>query len=182
MAHHQRLCEIGLDERLWRWTTIRLQTADDMREYIQTALNGETEGTALPFVILDKATDQLVGTTRFHSINQRHRRLEIGFTWIAPAWQRTAANTEAKYLMLRQAFETYHCVRVEFKADTGNEPSCRALRRLGATQEGILRNYVVSAHKGLCDLALFSIVESEWLTIKAHLEAKLSRYLNNPEA
>lgn len=175
LAHHERLCEIGLDERLWQHTTIRLQTPEEMREYILAALNDQAEATAIPFAIIEQVSAQVIGTTRFHSINPKHRRLEIGFTWIAPAWQRTAANTEAKYLMLQQAFEKYHCVRVEFKADSRNQPSCRALRRLGATEEGVLRNYVISAHKGLCDLVLFSIIESEWPAIKADLETKLRR-------
>ncbi len=178
LSHQTRLCEIGLDERLWQLTTIRIQTVEEMREYLQTALEAQAEGTALPFVMIDKATQEIIGTTRYHNINQRHRRLEIGFTWIAPAWQRTFANTEAKYLMLKQAFENYRCVRVEFKADSGNRPSCRALLRLGAKQEGVLRNYAVSTHRGVRDLILFSIVDSEWPAVKARLEENLERYRN----
>jgi len=180
-AHHQRLCEIGLDERLWEFTTIRLQTAEDLRDYIQSALDGQVEGTALPFVIMDKASDQIIGTTRFHHINSQHRRVEIGYTWIAPAWQRTFANTEAKFLMLQLAFEKFGCVRVEFKADASNEPSCRALHRIGAKQEGILRNYAVSAHKGIRDLVLFSIIDAEWESVKADLQEKLSRHQTETE-
>lgn len=175
LSHHGELCEVGLDERLWRLTTIRLETAEDMFSYIQTALQGQAEGTTLPFVMIEKASEKIVGTSRYHSINQAHRRLEIGFTWVAVPWQRSSINTEAKYLMLKHAFEEYGCVRVEFKADASNEPSCRALLRIGARQEGVLRQYVISTHKGVRDLALFSIIDREWPEIKANLEKKLQR-------
>ncbi|HST20082.1 MAG TPA: GNAT family protein [Blastocatellia bacterium] len=174
MAHHAQLCEIGLDERLWRSTTIQLQTSEDMFKYIQTALQNQAEGNALPFVIIEKDSDKLVGTTRYHSINRAHRRLEIGFTWIAVEWQRTRVNTEAKYLMLKHAFEQCKCVRVEFKADSRNQRSSRALIRIGAKQEGVLRKYMVSDHKGTRDLALFSIIDTEWPEVKANLERKLT--------
>jgi RimJ/RimL family protein N-acetyltransferase len=175
LSHHAALCEVGLDERLWRLTTIRLETAEDMFRYIQAALQGRAEGSTLPFVIIDKASEQIVGTSRYHHINQAHRRLEIGFTWIAVPWQRSGVNTEAKYLMLKHAFEAYQCVRVEFKADAGNEPSCRALLALGARQEGVLRQYVISNHKGVRDLALFSLIDCEWPAVKANLEKMLQR-------
>ena len=174
LAHHAQLCEIGLDERLWRSTTIRLQTPEEMFGYIQTALQNQSEGSALPFVIVEKGSDRIVGTTRYHSINQAHRRLEIGFTWIAVEWQRTPVNTEAKYLMLKHAFEQYKCVRVEFKADSINQQSSRALIRIGAKQEGVLRKYMVSDHKGARDLTLFSIIDTEWPEVKANLERKLT--------
>jgi RimJ/RimL family protein N-acetyltransferase len=101
--------------------------------------------------------------------------LEIGFTWIAVPWQRTSVNSEAKYLMLKHAFEAYQCVRVEFKADASNEPSCRALMRIGARREGVLRQYMISNHKGVRDLALFSIIDREWPGVKANLEKMLQR-------
>lgn len=173
LAHHSDLCEVGLDECLWRYTTIRVQTPDEMFRYIETALQEQAAGIALPFVIIEKSSGKILGTTRYHSINKKHRRLEIGFTWIAVEWQRTHVNTEAKYLLLKQAFEQYGCIRVEFKADSSNEPSRRALLRIGAKQEGILRNYVISNHKGARDMALFSILDSEWAEVKACLEKKL---------
>lgn len=173
LAHHARLCEIGLDEQLWRSTTIQLQTSEEMLKYIQSALQSRDEGNALPFVIVEKDSDKVVGATRYHSINQLHRRLEIGFTWIAVGWQRTVINTEAKYLMLKHAFEQCGCIRVEFKADRSNEQSCRALIRMGAKQEGVLRKYMMSDHKGARDLVLFSVIDSEWPEVKANLERKL---------
>lgn len=102
------------------------------------------------------------------------RRLEIGFTWIAPPWQHTRVNTESKYLLLAHAFERWGCRRVEFRADSDNEPSCRALLRIGATREGTLRSYVLSPHRGARDIAVFSILESEWPQVKSRLERKLA--------
>src|SRR5689334_11986850 len=95
LSHHGELCEVGLDERLWRLTTIRLESSADMLGYMQTALREQAEGTTLPFVIIEKVSEKIIGTSRYHNINQTHRRLEIGFTWIAVAWQRTRVNTEA---------------------------------------------------------------------------------------
>ena len=173
LSHHAELCEIGLDDRLWRYTTIRVQTPDEMLQYIEAALQEQAAGTALPFVIIEKSSGKVIGATRYHSINKMHRHLEIGYTWVAIGWQRTPVNTEAKYLLLKQAFEQYGCIRVQFKADSSNEPSRRALLRIGAKQEGILRNYVISSHKGARDMALFSILDSEWAEVKANLERKL---------
>jgi RimJ/RimL family protein N-acetyltransferase len=175
LDHHVQLCEVGLDEDLWRLTTIRLQTPEDMLKYMQTALQGRVEGVALPFVIIEKSSGKVIGTSRYHNINRATRRLEIGFTWIAAGWQRTPVNTETKYLMLKHAFEEYRCIRVEFKADVSNERSRQALIRIGAKQEAILRNYVSSGHKGLRDLVLFSIIDTEWPEVKAALEQKLKR-------
>lgn len=173
LTHHQQLCAIGLDPTLWQSTTIRVQTPAEMLDYIHTALESQAAGTSLPFVIVLQATGQVVGTTRYHSIVRDHRRLEIGFTWIGVSWQRTPVNTEAKYLLLTHAFEHYGCQRVEFKADSGNERSCRALLRIGATQEGTLRQYMFSPHKGVRDVAIFSIIDSEWPQVKAQLERRL---------
>jgi len=173
LAHHQQLCAIGLDPQLWQQTTIRVQTPVEMLHYIQAALDAQAAGTALPFAISLRATGELVGTTRYHSIVREHRRLEIGFTWVGRPWQRTPVNAEAKYLLLKQAFERYGCQRVEFKADSQNERSCQALLRIGATCEGVLRQYMLSAHKGVRDLALFSIIDSEWPQVKARLEQRL---------
>ena len=180
LSHLAPLCKVGLDEQLWYYTTIRLQTPEDMHNYIQTALREQTEGSALPFVIIEKSSDRVIGTTRFHSINKTHRRLEIGFTWIARDWQRTNVNTEVKYLMLKQAFDQYRCIRVEFKADISNELSRQSLLRIGAKQEGILRNYLLSSHKGARDLVLFSIIATEWAEVKANLEKKLQRIFSYP--
>jgi N-acetyltransferase len=173
VEHLPQLCAIGLEPTLWQATTIRVQTPEEMAAYVRAALDGAATGTALPFAIILKETGAVVGTTRYHSIAPVHRRLEIGFTWVGLPWQRTAVNTESKYLLLQHAFEVWRLQRVEFKSDCENERSCRALLRLGATQEGILRNYMGSEHRGPRDVAIFSIIDSEWSQAKARLEAML---------
>jgi RimJ/RimL family protein N-acetyltransferase len=175
LAHYAQLCAVGLDPELWRLTTIELQTEEDMLNYIRAALQAQAEGTALPFVIVEERTGGVIGTTRYQNANHEHLRVEIGFSWVAVGWQRTAVNTEAKYLLLRHAFEQLRCVRVEFKADSQNERSCRALLRIGARQEGVMRNYILSRHKSMRDLSLFSIIDSEWPAVKADLRQKLYR-------
>jgi N-acetyltransferase len=172
--HLADLCAVGLDPALWQATTIAVSSAADMATYIISALDAGKIGTALPFVIAERGTGTIVGTTRIHSIVPEHRRAEIGFTWIARPWQRTKVNTEAKYLLLKHAFEAMRCVRVEFKTDSENEPSRRALLRIGAREEGTLRNYRVSAHRGIRHLSIYSIIESEWPTVRSNLEAKLN--------
>ena len=149
-----------------------------MESYVRSALDAQSGGTTLPFVIVDRVTDRLVGTTRFHSIFPEHKRLEIGFTWIALPRQRTGVNTEAKYLMLRHTFEIMKFIRVEFRADAENEQSRRALVRIGAREEGVLRSYRLSARRGVRDLAVYSIIDSEWPQVRATLEAKLKKEPN----
>lgn len=167
------LCRIGLDPALWRSTTIEVKSPPEMEAYVATALTAQAAGTARPFAIVDRATNRLIGTTRFHSIVPEHKRLEIGFTWIAVPWQRTAANTEAKFLMLQHGFEAMGCVRVEFRADAENEQSRRALIRIGAREEGILRRYRISARRGIRDLAVYSIVDLDWPDLRENLRGRL---------
>jgi len=174
IGHHAALCEVGLDPDLWRLTTISVSTPDEMRSYIESAIAGREAGTALPFVIEERASGLVIGTTRYHSIASEHRRLEIGFTWLGRRWQRTAANTESKYLLLRHAFDGLGFERVGFKADAENEPSRRALLRIGATEEGILRSYVQSARRGSRDLRVFSIIRDEWPEIRKRFEKRLA--------
>lgn len=173
-SHLDALCAIGLDPQLWSATTIRVTTRTEMEAYIQSALDAQEAGTAIPFAIQHRETQTLVGSTRLHSIAAQDRRTEIGFSWVAIHWQRSRVNTEAKYLLLRHAFESMGCLRVEFRADAENEQSRRALLRIGATSEGVLRSYRVSAHRGVRDLAIFSIIASEWPQIRVELEAKMT--------
>src|SRR6266851_7315015 len=173
-AHWEGLCEVGLDEELWRWTLGRVRTREEMRAYLEVALKGQTEGTTLPCAILAQPSGQVVGSTRFGNIDREHRRVEIGWTWIGRRWQRTAVNTEAKYLMLRHAFETLRCVRVEFKTDALNQTSRRAILRLGAKEEGILRRHMITDSGRIRDTVYYSILDCEWAEVKARLEAKLA--------
>ena len=175
LSHHSSLSEICLDKELWRFTTNQILTAGEMLEYIEAALQDQAEGTCLPFVIVEKAHGTIVGSTRYHSFNAQHRRVVIGHTWIAGDWQRTAVNTETKYVMLKHAFEELHCRRVEFIVNSINEKSRRALWRIGATEDGILRNYVVDKNNDTCNVAVYSIIDSEWPTVKAELQLKLAR-------
>jgi RimJ/RimL family protein N-acetyltransferase len=176
LAHQAQLCEVGLDEMIWRWNPrLPVRTPEDMRRYINNALEQQSRGTALPFATIDLASGRPVGSTRFAEIDVENRRVEIGYTWIAPPWQRSAVNTEAKYLMLRHAFETLGCVRVELKTDSLNERSRNAILRIGAKEEGIFRNHMVTHSGRLRHSVWFSIIDSEWPAVKTNLEAKLTR-------
>lgn len=175
LTHHAALCAVGLEGDVFRWFPVVVHTADDMRSYIEGALREQEAGVSLPFVTIEKRSGQPIGSTRYMNIDRAHRRLEIGSTWLAPAWQRTAANTEAKYLMLRHAFEELGCIRVEFKTDSLNERSRNALLRIGAKEEGTLRNHMVTSSGRLRHSVYFSVLDAEWPAVKTALEQKLCR-------
>jgi len=175
MAHHAGLCEVGLDEPLWRWTTNLIRTPEAMRLHVEEALAAQAAGTAMPFATVEKATGRVIGSTRFANIDRAHRRVEIGWTWLGLKWQRTAANTEAKLMMLCHAFEAWRCHRVEFKTDSLNETSRRALLRIGAKEEGILRNHMVTYSGRLRHSVYFSITDSEWPGVESELVRRLRR-------
>ena len=175
LDHHPALCQIGLEPGIWRWTTIQIATPEDMRRYIEDALRSWEAGAALPFATVDRVSGRVAGTTRYGNIDPANRKLEIGWTFVAPAWQRTRINTEAKYLMLRYAFETLGCVRVEFKTDALNETSRRAIARIGAREEGTLRHHMICADGRFRDSVYFSVIEPEWPGVKAALESNLQR-------
>src|SRR4030081_1121871 len=124
---------------------------------------------------VERSSGRVIGTTRFMNFDRVNRRLEIGSTWIAPAWQRTAVNTEAKYLMLRHAFEVWKCFRVELKTDALNQESRNAILRLGAKEEGTLRRHVLTWTGRVRDSVYFSILDSEWPEVKARMENMLAR-------
>jgi N-acetyltransferase len=148
---------------------------DDVSRYIATALDDAAAGSVLPFVIVVKAAGEVVGSTRYHSIEPTDRRLEIGHTWIAKRWQRTQVNTEAKYLLLRYAFDDLQYRRVQFRTAGNNERSQRALIRIGAHKEGVLRGYVGSDVMNGTDVVIFSILASEWPAVKTRLKTMMSR-------
>ena len=172
-GHHAALCAVGLDDELWRWTPQPVRTANDMAAYIAFALGEQAAGRALPFAIIDKATGQAIGSTRYGAMEPAHRRVEIGWTWLGRPWQRTAANTEAKYLLLRHAFETLGCIRVELKTDALNERSRAAIRRIGAREEGTLRSHMITASGRVRDTVYYSILDVEWPEVKRALESRL---------
>lgn len=173
--HADALWQAAQDQSIWQWTLSRISSRADVDQYIAYALAQQALGNQLPFVTVSRATGEIVGSTRFDEITPAHRRVEIGWTWIAPRWQRTAINTEAKYLMLQHAFETWHCVRVQLKTDALNERSQRAIERLGAVREGVLRSHYIMPDGRRRDSVYFSILDTEWAAVKAHLERLLAR-------
>ena len=175
IEHHDALCEAGLSEEIWRLSPTQIDSPEAMKKYIEAALEEQKCGTALPFVTIEKSTEKIVGSTRFGNIDVANRRAEIGWTWISTSRQRTYVNTEAKLLMLVHAFETWKCIRVEFKTDVLNEQSRNAILRLGARQEGIFRQHIVCASGRLRDSVYFSILDNEWLAVKKNLLQKLGK-------
>lgn len=176
IEHFEALCEVGLDESLWKLTANIVKNPEDLRRYVENALDDFEKGISLPFVTMDRAQSKIVGSTRFGNIDTNNRKTEIGWTWINPAWQRTYINSEAKLLMLTHAFETWNCIRVELKTDALNEKSRNAMLRIGAKEEGTLRNHMITESGRFRDSVYFSIINSEWQEVKKNLTAKLRSY------
>jgi RimJ/RimL family protein N-acetyltransferase len=160
-------------EDIFRWIPYSMKTREDFQRLIDKAFTEQERGESIVFATVERASGRAIGSTRFMNIDRANRRVEIGSTWIAPAWQRTAINTEAKYLMLRQAFEVWGCVRVELKTDALNQKSRNAILRIGAKEEGTLRRHVVTWTGRIRDSIYFSILDDEWPAVKANLEQKL---------
>jgi RimJ/RimL family protein N-acetyltransferase len=167
--HVSALASVGLEPELWRLQPAPIATVDDMRGYVVKALEDQRRSVALPFAIVDQPTGQVIGSTRYLDIAPEHRRLEIGATWITSAHQRTAANTEAKLLLLTHAFETLGAIRVVFKTETLNERSRRALARIGAVEEGTFRKHLIASSGRPRDMVYFSILDTEWPAVKGRL-------------
>jgi len=172
-GHHEGLAA-AFDPTLLQWFTAPPTTAAELREFIKTALDEQKRGVSLPFATIDRGSGRVVGSTRFTNIDRRHRRVEIGFTWIGRAWQRTGINTEAKLLMMAHAFEALGAIRVEFKTDALNAQSRTALARLGATEDGYFRNHMITASGRIRHSIWFSVVESEWPRVKRNLQERLA--------
>jgi N-acetyltransferase len=175
LAHEKALIAAASDGELWKTDVTIIPRAEGMRDYIQAALDGQAPGRELPFVIIRKSTDDVVGTTRFYEIRPNDRAAAIGYTWLAKSAQRTPINTEAKLLLLSHAFETWKCLRVELITDVLNEQSRAAILRLGAKQEGILRKHLILPSGRVRDSVLFSITDDEWPEVKSRLEARLAQ-------
>jgi RimJ/RimL family protein N-acetyltransferase len=173
--HLPGLVEVGLDPSLWRWTLTVIATPDQMRRFVEAALAERAAGDSMPFTIIERASGQPVGSTRYLNIDANHRRLEIGYTWVAPGWQRTPLNSEAKLLLIGHAFDRLGAVRVEFKTDSLNEASRRALLGIGAIEEGTLRNHMISQGGRRRHSVYYSVIEEEWPTVREHLEQRLAR-------
>ncbi|MBA3496605.1 MAG: GNAT family N-acetyltransferase [Gemmatimonadales bacterium] len=174
LRHLDGLCAVGLDPELWRHTVSRVLDRAAMERYVEEALAEQRAGTALPFATVWRDTGQVIGSTRFGNANAAHRRVEIGWTWVAGPWQRGRANTEAKFLMLQHAFDRWDCARVELKTSALNERSRAAIRRIGAREEGILRRHMVNEDGSARDSVLFSIIAEEWPEVKRRLKSSLA--------
>ena len=172
--HLPGLIEAGLYPELWQWIPTPVTTPDEMRAYVETALDEARRGVSIPFVIIDRPTNRVIGSTRYANISTADRHLEIGWTWITPAFQRTAANTETKLLLLTHAFETLGCIRVELKTDALNVKSRNAILRIGAKEEGTFRKHRITASGRVRDTVYFSIIDTEWPAVKAGLMARIS--------
>jgi len=179
-GHLDALCEIGLDPQISRLMPVPFASRSHMASYIRHALAARRALSAIPFVTVLKTGEggpRIVGATRFLNIEAGSRRMEIGSTWIGKQWQRTRVNTEAKYLMLRHAFEDLQCIRIELKTDSLNETSRRAILRIGAVEEGVLRNAVITSEGRIRHTVLFSIAAFEWPDVKRRLEGMLRQDL-----
>jgi RimJ/RimL family protein N-acetyltransferase len=176
-SHLGGLAEVAFDASIWRWTLARPTDVDGLRAWLETALANAAAGSEMPFATIDVASGRPIGSTRFMSIVPEHRRLEIGWTWVAPAWQRRGANQEAKYLQLRHAFEELGANRVEFKTDSLNEKANPALLAIGATFEGTFRNHMVMPEGRLRHSSYYSVTAEEWPERKARLEARIAAIL-----
>lgn len=159
---------------IFRWIPYSMKTPQDFDRLIDKAFAEQESGESVVFATVERSSGRTIGSTRFMNIDRINRRVEIGSTWIAPAWQRTAVNTEAKYLMLRQAFEVWKCIRVELKTDALNQKSRNAILRLGAKEEGTLRRHLITSTGRVRDTVYFSILDNEWPSVKQRLESKLA--------
>jgi RimJ/RimL family protein N-acetyltransferase len=166
------VAEPALDD-IFEWFPYRLKTREDFQLMVEKAFDEQRRGESVVFATIERGSGRVIGSTRFMNIDRVNRRVEIGFTWIVPAWHRTAVNTEAKYLMLRHAFEAWKCMRVELKTDALNQRSRNAILRLGAKEEGTLRRHLITWRRRVRDTVYFSILDSEWPELKARLEAML---------
>jgi len=160
-------------EDIFRWIPYSMRTVADFQLLVKKAFEEQERGESVVFATIERSAETVIGSTRFMNIDRVNRRVEIGSTWIAPAWQRTAINTEAKYLMLLHAFEVWQCIRVELKTDALNQKSRNAILRIGAKEEGTLRRHLITWTGRIRDSVYFSILDSEWPEAKARLEAML---------
>ncbi|MBK5535368.1 GNAT family N-acetyltransferase [Pseudomonas sp. TH08] len=170
------LLHAAADGELWNLTVTVVPSASTVDSYLQKALDGREAGTVMPFVIVLRDSNEVIGSTRFWKIDPLNRKLEIGSSWISASWQKSFVNTEAKYLMLRHAFEVLDCVRVQFTTDENNQKSRNAILRLGAQQEGVVRHERIMPDGRKRNSVRFSIIDDEWPQVRRHLEQKLAAY------
>lgn len=171
--HVQELFDAGNNPAIWAYMPIKVQSIEDMKHHVDGALQAREQGSEFPFVIFDKDSGKIVGSTRFLNISISNRNLEIGWTWLSPTVWRTRINTECKYLLLRHCFETLGTIRVQLKTDSRNVRSQQAIERLGAVKEGVLRNHMVMPDGYVRDSVFYSVIDQEWALVKHKLESML---------
>ncbi|MBL8102830.1 MAG: GNAT family N-acetyltransferase [Anaerolineales bacterium] len=176
-AHVPGLAEIGIGQTFWDFMLYgNMETEEDMRNWVVDILNRAEKGTDLPFVAVHLASGRVAGATRYLNIMPKDRGLEIGGTWYGADFQRTPVNTECKYLLLTHAFETLKCIRVQLKTDKRNERSQKAIERIGAKKEGILRNHMILPDGRYRDSVFYSILDTEWADVKKNLQGMMAKY------
>ena len=173
-VHIEGLCQAVLDGELWKLLVALVPHPDNIDEYLSDAHNAYKAGSGLTFATIDKATNRVAGSTRFLKADLPNKRIEIGFTFLGKTWRKTRINTESKFLMLSYAFETMGLNRVEFRTDYLNSTSRRAIVRLGAKEEGLLRNHMVMPNGRVRDSVIYSVIRNEWPGVKQHLSSKLA--------
>jgi len=164
------------DGELWKCWYTSVPSEKTIDGYIELVLDELIKDKALPFVVIEKKTNKVIGSTRFCNATPQHRRVEIGYTWYAKTYQKTGVNTECKYLLLTHAFDTLNCIAVEFRTHWYNTASRNAISRLGAKQDGVLRNHQIDAEGALRDTVVFSILREEWPTARKSLLFKMNQY------
>ena len=176
-AHIPGLAEIGVGQNFWHFMLYGdMNTEADMRNWVLDILSRAEKDTDLPFVAIDLASGRVAGATRYLNIVPKDRGLEIGGTWYGIEFQRTAINTECKYLLMTHAFETLGAIRVQLKTDSRNERSQKAIERIGAKKEGILRNHMILPDGYFRHSVFYSILDTEWPDVKKNLEAMMDRW------
>ena len=180
--HETELLEAAKDGELWKLWYTSIASSEAVLNYVDNALAQRESGGAMPFVARRKADGKILGTTRYFNVDAANRRLEIGHTWYSASVQRTGVNTEAKYMLLKHAFERLNCIAVEFRTHWFNFQSREAIARLGAKQDGVLRNHQIAPNGSLRDTVVFSIAQHEWPTVKAHLLHQMQLHRDRDES
>ena len=175
-CHKEPLVGAASNGNLWELWYTDVPSPNTIDEYMKDALDQKNAGKALPFVVVENKSSQVIGATRYHNLEPQHRRLEIGKTWYSKTYQRTSVNPECKLLLLTHAFESLHCIAVELRTHIANKASRGAISKLGAKQDGILRNHQIIRNGSYRDSVVFSIIESEWPMVKENLNARLEKY------
>lgn len=176
MSHSQSLAEAAKDGELWNLRVTSVPEPEQTSAYIQTALDGHTAGHMLPFVVIDTATDTVIGSTRYHDIIAPVARLEIGYTWYAKSRQRSHVNTACKLLLLTHAFDTLGAAVVGWRTDNFNFASQRAIERLGAKRDGVLRHHALRRDGTVRDTVMYSVIAGEWPEVRDHLTYQLKHH------